>query len=71
MDEIADSGSRYTEYINNELLRNAQQAKVGGVPSSLVRIRAFMNLKFRKGSGKWTDSRFEVRLAGMMGVNSD
>ncbi|KAI8144737.1 Nup93/Nic96-domain-containing protein [Fennellomyces sp. T-0311] len=51
---------QYTEYINNELVRNAQQAKVGGVPSALRRIRAFMNLKFRKGSGKWTDPRFEI-----------
>ncbi|KAI9494890.1 Nup93/Nic96-domain-containing protein [Zychaea mexicana] len=51
---------QFTEYIDDELVRHATQAKVGGVPSPAHRLRVFMDLKFRKGSEKWTDSRFEI-----------
>ena len=51
---------RYTEYIDDELVRHARDAKAGGVPSPAHRIRVFMNLKFKKGSGEWSDPRYEV-----------
>ncbi|KAG2227549.1 hypothetical protein INT45_002234 [Circinella minor] len=50
----------YTEYIDDELVRHARDAKAGGVPSPAHRIRVFMNLKFKKGSGEWSDPRYEV-----------
>lgn len=52
---------RFVQYVDEVLYKNARVTQVGGVPSPILRIKAFMNFVFRKNSG-WTDSRFEVRM---------
>lgn len=50
---------RFVQYVDEVLYKNARETQVGGVPSPVLRIKAFMDYVFRKNSG-WTDSRFEV-----------
>ncbi|CDH53223.1 nucleoporin-interacting protein nic96 [Lichtheimia corymbifera JMRC:FSU:9682] len=50
---------QFVQYVDEVLYKNARETQVGGVPSPILRIKAFMNYVFRKNSG-WTDPRFEV-----------
>ncbi|KAG0188042.1 hypothetical protein DFQ28_005470 [Apophysomyces sp. BC1034] len=50
---------QYLQYIDDVLLKNATEAKVGGIPSVAHRIRAFMNIEFKKNT-RWTDPYLEI-----------
>ncbi|KAF7720998.1 hypothetical protein EC973_005635 [Apophysomyces ossiformis] len=50
---------QYMQYVDDVLLKNAAEAKIGGIPSIAHRIRAFMNIEFKKNS-RWTDPNLEI-----------
>ncbi|BFZ57306.1 nuclear pore complex subunit [Savitreella phatthalungensis] len=61
---IVDGARRYLEnqffgLVEREILRNPQEARMGGVPSIESKVRAYANIRFNK-NGQWTQQNLEI-----------
>ncbi|KAI8371471.1 Nup93/Nic96-domain-containing protein [Radiomyces spectabilis] len=52
---------QYQQHIENALLKHAEKARIGGFPSVIRRIQAFVAIKFANTSG-WINPNLEIQL---------
>ncbi len=61
---ISTSSRRYLEHqfftiIEREIIKNPQEARLGGIPSVESKIKAYVNMRFSK-HGKWTTPNLQI-----------